>query len=48
MNLAATANLPTEDFFTVYSVLISETDFMRFNRENGASPATMVNDVFRQ
>ena len=42
MNLAATANLPIEDFATVYGVLISEADFMRFNKENGASPATMV------
>ena len=36
------ANLSMEERSTVYSVTIAEPAFMRFNRENGGSPGTMV------
>ena len=42
LNPTIAANLPVEIFPTVFSVIISETDFMRFNRDNGGSPGTMV------
>ena len=42
LNLSMAANLRDEKFSTVYSILTSEPDFMRFNRANGASPGTMV------
>ncbi len=42
LNPTVAANLSVETFPTVFSVIISETDFMRFNRDNGSSPGTMV------
>ena len=32
----------TDDLCTVYGIMTDEAAFMRFDRENGASPATMV------
>lgn len=42
LNPITAANLRTEEFATVYSVLTSESDFMRFNRDNGGSPGAMI------
>ena len=42
LNPIVAANLRTEEFATVYSVLTSESDFMKFNRDNGGSPGTVV------
>lgn len=42
LNPNMVANLPTETFSTVFSVIISEKEFMRFNRDNDGSPGTMV------
>ena len=42
LNPIVAANLRTEEFATVYSVLTAESDFMKFNRDNGGSPGTMV------
>ncbi|MBR3457985.1 MAG: hypothetical protein IKH16_07515, partial [Selenomonadaceae bacterium] len=42
LNPSMAANLPTETFPTVFSVIISEKEFMRFNRNNDGSPGTVV------
>ena len=42
LNPAAEGKLHTDDLCTVYGIMTDEAAFMRFNRENGASPATMV------
>jgi len=42
LNPITAANLRTEEISTVYSVLTAESDFMKFNRDNGASPGTMA------
>lgn len=42
LNPVIAANLQTEKIATVYSILIAESDFMKFNRDNGGSPGTMV------
>ena len=42
LNPNAAADLPVEEVSTVYSIVVSESEFMRFNKENGASPGTMV------
>ena len=36
------AGLQVEEINTAYGIIITESDFMRFNKENGASPGTMV------
>ena len=42
LNPVIAANLQTEKIATVYSILIAESDFMKFSRDNGGSPGTMV------
>ena len=42
LNPNVAANLPVEKCSTVYGITVRETEFMRFNKENGASPGTMV------
>ncbi len=42
LNLAASAGLEKDDRHTVYSIAISESEFMRFNLDNDGSPGTMV------
>ena len=42
LNPIIEANLQQEQYSTTYSIEIPEADFMRFNRQNGGSPATMV------
>lgn len=42
LNPVQTAGLESELRPTVYSIALSESEFMRFNAENNGSPATMV------
>ena len=42
LNLVASANLENDHRHTVYSIAISEAEFMRFNLDNDGSPGTMV------
>lgn len=42
LNLIASAGLEEDHQHTVYSVAISESEFMRFNLDNDGSPGTMV------
>lgn len=42
LNLIASAGLEEDHCHTVYSIAISETEFMRFNLDNDGSPGTMV------
>lgn len=42
LNLIACAGLEADHRHTVYSVAISESEFMRFNLDNDGSPGTMV------
>ncbi len=42
LNPAKAAGLEEEHQSTVYSIALSESEFMRFNAENNGSPATMV------
>ena len=42
LNPGVAANLPVEKYSTVYGITVAENEFMQFNRENGASPGTMV------
>lgn len=42
LNPFIAANIKKEIFSKVYSIIISESDFMKFNRDNGGSPGTMV------
>lgn len=42
LNLCAAAGLEDDRRKTVYSIAIPESEFMRFNLDNDASPATMV------
>ena len=42
LNLIASAGLEEDHRHTVYSIAISETEFMRFNLDNDGSPGTMV------
>ena len=42
LNLIASAGLEEDHLHTVYSIAISETEFMRFNLDNDGSPGTMV------
>lgn len=42
LNLIASAGLQADHRHTVYSIAISESEFMRFNLDNDGSPATMV------
>lgn len=42
LNLITEADLEKDHRHTVYSIAISESEFMRFNLDNGGSPGTMV------
>jgi len=42
LNPGIAANLPMEKYSTVYGITVAENKFMQFNKENGASPGTMV------
>ena len=42
LNLITSAGLEEDHHHTVYSIAISESEFMRFNLDNGGSPGTMV------
>ena len=42
LNLITSASLEDDHRHTVYSVAVSETEFMRFNLDNDGSPGTMV------
>ncbi len=42
LNLIASAGLGEDHRHTVYSIAISESEFMRFNLDNDGSPGTMV------
>ena len=42
LNLIASAELEEDHRHTVYSIAISESEFMRFNLDNDGSPGTMV------
>ena len=42
LNLVASAGLEGDRRHTVYSIAISESEFMRFNLDNDGSPGTMV------
>ncbi|MBO6178192.1 MAG: hypothetical protein J6O04_03355 [Selenomonadaceae bacterium] len=42
LNPCAAANLPVEKYSAVYCITVRESEFMQFNKENGASPGTMV------
>ena len=42
LNPGIAANLPVEKYSTVYGITVAENEFMQFNKENGASPGTMV------
>ncbi len=42
LNPCIAANSPVEKHSTVYGITVAETEFMQFNKENGASPGTMV------
>lgn len=42
LNLIASAGLEEDHRHTVYSIAISESEFMRFNLDNDGSPGTMV------
>ena len=42
LNLVAMAGLEDDHRHTVYSIAISESEFMRFNLDNDGSPGTMV------
>lgn len=42
LNLIASAGLEKDHRHTVYSIAISESEFMRFNLDNDGSPGTMV------
>ncbi len=42
LNLITEAGLKEDHCHTVYSIAISETEFMRFNLDNDGSPGTMV------
>ena len=42
LNLATSAGLEKDDRHTVYSIAISESEFMRFNLDNDGSPRTLV------
>ena len=42
LNLIASAGLENDHRHTVYSISISESEFMRFNLDNDGSPGTMV------
>ena len=42
LNLIASAGLEKDQRHTVYSIAISETEFMRFNLDHDGSPGTMV------
>ena len=41
-SLSASAGLEKDDRHTVFSIAISESEFMRFNMDNDGSPGTMV------
>ena len=42
MSPAESAALTVEEINTAYSIIISESEFMQFNKKNGASPSTMA------
>ena len=42
LNLIASAGLENDNKHTVYSIVISEAEFMRFNLDHDGSPGTMV------
>lgn len=42
LNLIASAGLEADNRHTVYSIAVSESEFMRFNLDNDGSPGTMV------
>ena len=42
LNLIASAGLEADRRHTVYSIAVSESEFMRFNLDNDGSPGTMV------
>ncbi|MBR2278118.1 MAG: hypothetical protein IJ872_02790 [Eubacterium sp.] len=42
LNLVASAGLENDRRHTVYSIAVSESEFMRFNVDNDGSPGTMV------
>ena len=46
LNLIASAGLEKDHRHTVYSIAISESEFMRFNLDNDGSPGTMVSLLF--
>lgn len=46
LNLVKAAGLMDDTKRTVYSIVISETDFMNFNKTNDGSPGTMVSLLF--
>lgn len=46
LNLIVSANLQNDIRHTVYSVALSEDEFMRFVKENDGSPGTMVSLLF--
>ncbi len=46
LNLVKAAGLMDDTKRTVYSIAISETDFMNFNKTNDGSPGTMVSLLF--
>ena len=46
LNLIASAGLENDHRHTVYSISISESEFMRFNLDNDGSPGTMVSLLF--
>lgn len=42
LNPCKAINSPVEKYSTVYGITVAENEFMQFNKENGASPGTMV------
>ena len=42
LNLIASTGLEKDHHHTVYSIAISESEFMKFNLDNDGSPGTMV------
>ena len=42
LNLIASSGLEKDHRYTVYSIAISESEFMKFNLDNDGSPGTMV------
>lgn len=46
LNLIASAGLENDKRHTVYSIAISESEFMKFNLDNDGSPGTMVSLLF--